>query len=169
MAYREFNDEVLYSEDTFVKVSVKDLVYLKKEAMKNPRQRIRLCTHQDVGDKIHEMFIVHNRDAYVRPHKHLSKTESLYLIEGEVDVIFFDDDGHIIRKVEMGELASGKEFYYRLCEPLYHTLQIKSDVICFFEVTSGPFDPKATVFPSWAPDGKDDQEIKRFMNELRKH
>jgi cupin fold WbuC family metalloprotein len=163
MDYRKVNDEVLYPNEQFVSLNATDLAFLKTESFKNPRKRIRLCAHQSMDDKIHEMFIVHTRDAYVRPHKHLNKTESFYLIQGEVDVVFFDDEGRVIRKVEMGELASGKEFYYRLCEPLYHTLLIKSDVICFFEVTSGPFDPKDTVFPSWAPDGSDPGQVKHFM------
>lgn len=166
MAYRKFNDEVLYPEGDFVSVDAQVLSFLKAGALKNPRQRLRLCTHQDVSDKVHEMFIVHTRQAYVRPHKHLKRDESFYLIEGEVDVVFFDDDGRIRKKVEMGDLASGKTFYYRLNEPLYHTLKIKSDVICFFEVTSGPFDPQDTQFPVWAPDGKDEQKVRNFIEGL---
>ncbi|MDE2223604.1 MAG: WbuC family cupin fold metalloprotein, partial [Candidatus Omnitrophica bacterium] len=99
MAYRKFNDEVFYPADKFVTIDGTDLAFLKAEAMKNLRRRMRLCAHQTVDDRIHEMFIVHTRDAYVRPHKHLNKTESFFLLEGEVEVVFFDDDGGIIRKV----------------------------------------------------------------------
>ena len=166
MSYRKANDEVLYPANSFVTVSAQDIAYLKKEAMNNPRQRIRLCSHQDPADKVHEMFIIHGRDAYVRPHKHLKRMESFFVIEGEVDVIFFDDEGGITRKVEMGALASGKTFYYRLNEKEYHTLYIKSDLICFFEATSGPFNADDTLFAPWSPDGKDPAEAKEFMQEL---
>jgi cupin fold WbuC family metalloprotein len=165
MDYRKFNDEVLYPSGKFVTLDAQGIRFLKAEAMKNPRHRIRLCTHQDTHDKVHEMFIVHGRDAYVRPHKHMTKTESFYLLEGEVDAIFFDEEGRVTRKVELA-VAPGKSFYYRICEPIYHTLYIKSDVICFLEVTSGPFDPKDTVFPSWAPDGHHADEGRLFMQKV---
>ncbi|MDE2027888.1 MAG: WbuC family cupin fold metalloprotein [Candidatus Omnitrophica bacterium] len=167
MAYRKFNDEVFYPADKFVTIDGTDLAFLKAEAMKNLRRRMRLCAHQTVDDRIHEMFIVHTRDAYVRPHKHLNKTESFFLLEGEVEVVFFDDDGGIIRKVTLGTMDSGKLFYYRLNEPLYHTLNIKSDMVCFFEVTAGPFDRRDTVFPSWAPDGNNQEQVIQFMRRIR--
>ena len=166
MDYRKVNDEVLYPNERFVHLNAIDLAFLKTEAFKNPRKRIRLCTHQSVDDKIHEMFIVHTKDAYVRPHKHINKSESFYLIEGEVDVIFFDDHGDISKKVEMGSPFSGKFFYYRISDPFFHTFCIKTDLICFYEVTEGPFNRFDTIFPTWAPDGSDVEQAKEFLNKL---
>ena len=166
--YKKINDEVLYPAQGFVSVKAEDIAFLKAEALKNPRKRIRLCTHQSMDDKVHEMFIVHGKDAYVRPHRHLNKAESLFLMEGEADALFFNDSGQAVRRIEMGALGSGKQFYYRLCEPVYHTLLIKSEAICFFEVTSGPFTVKDTEFPSWAPDGKDEALARKYMNGLNK-
>lgn len=166
MDYRKENDEVLYPKDQFVALKAADLAFLKTESFKNPRKRIRLCTHQSMDDKVHEMFIVHTKDAYIRPHKHINKPESFYLIEGEVDVIFFDDQGKIINRLEMGPPASGKLFYYRLSDPIYHTLCIKTDLICFYEVTQGPFNRADTVFPSWAPDGSNVGQVKEFLDKL---
>jgi len=168
MEHRKVNDEVLYPNQSFVSLKAADLSWLKAEALKNQRKRIRLCTHQNIDDKIHEMFIVHGRDAYVRPHRHLNKTESFYLMEGEADAIFFNEEGKVIRRLPMGVLGSGKQFYYRLSEPVFHTLLIKSEVICFFEVTSGPFVSKDTEFPSWAPDGKDECLARAYMDGLAK-
>ena len=166
MENRKINDEVLYPKDKFVSLKAADLQFLKTEALKNPRQRIRLCAHANLDDKVHEMFIVHGADAYVRPHRHLNKTESLFLVEGEADAIFFNDAGDVVQRIAMGPMGSGKQFYYRLCEPLYHSLFIKSDAISFFEVTSGPFNPDDTQFPSWAPDGKDETKARQYMNAL---
>ncbi len=166
MDYRKVNDEVLYPNERFVNLNAADMTFLKAEAFKNPRKRIRLCTHQSTDDNVHEMFIVHVKDAYVRPHKHINKSESLYLIEGEVDVIFFNDHGEIIKKVEMGSPISGKFFYYRLADPFFHTFCIKTDLICFYEVTEGPFNRVDTVFPSWAPDGNDKKSVEVFMRKI---
>ncbi len=167
MKYRKINDEVLYPNDRFVSLNGADLTFFKEEALKNPRQRIRLCAHQGMDDRVHEMFIIHAKDAYVRPHKHINKAESLYLIEGEVDVVFFDDEGHMTKRVEMGPPLSGKTFYYRLSDPWYHTLCINTDLICFYEVTQGPFNREDTVFPSWAPDGSDLSQAEKFMSSVR--
>jgi len=163
MEFRKVSDEVLYPSEQLVKLNADNLAFLKTEAVKNLRKRSRICTHQSKEDKIHEMFIVLTKESYIRPHKHINKSESFYLIEGEVDVIFLDDEGQIIKKVEMGPVHSGKTFYYRLTDPFYHTFYIKSEVICFHEVTQGPFNREDTVFPAWAPDGSDQNEVDEYM------
>ena len=76
----------------------------------HPRSRIRLCAHPDVNDTLHEMLIVHEKGTYVRPHKHLNKTESVHIIEGSVDVVIFDDDGNITDVIQMGDYKSGRNF-----------------------------------------------------------
>lgn len=166
--YRKINDEVLYPDGKFVGLKASDLAFLRTQAARNPRKTIRLCAHQSVEDKVHEMFIVHGRDTYVRPHRHLNKTESFFLMEGEADAVFFSDDGKVVRRIAMGAPGSGKQFYYRLCEPLYHTLIIRTETISFFEVTGGPFAAEDTQFPPWAPDGKDKALAGQYMQGLDK-
>ncbi len=146
------SDEVLYPAEEVVVVEATDLTQLKRLALLNPRQRIRLCAHHSPGDRLHEMFIVHTSDCYVRPHKHLGKAESMAILEGEVDVVLFHDDGTIRQVIRMGDLNSGKLFYYRLSEPIYHTLLIRSQFLVFHEITEGPFLREKTVFPDWAPE-----------------
>lgn len=146
------SDEVLYPVEDVVVVESSDLAQMKQLALINPRQRIRLCTHHSPSDRLHEMFIVHTSDCYVRPHKHLGKEESMAILEGEVDVVLFHDDGTIRQVIRMGDLNSGKRFYYRLSEPTYHTLLIRSKFLVFHEITEGPFLRAHTVFPEWAPE-----------------
>jgi cupin fold WbuC family metalloprotein len=146
------SDEVLYPLEEVVTVESADLAQLKRLALLNPRQRIRLCAHRSPGDRLHEMFIVHTSDCYVRPHKHLGKAESMAILEGEVDVVLFHDDGTIRQVIRMGDLNSGKLFYYRLSEPIYHTLLVRSQFLVFHETTEGPFLREKTVFPDWAPE-----------------
>lgn len=92
---RKESDEVLYPEEDVVLLQPADLQELKRLAVMNPRQRVRLCAHHTPNDQLHEMFIVHTRDCYVRPHKHLGKVESLAVLEGEVDAVLFDNDGDL--------------------------------------------------------------------------
>lgn len=148
---RKESAEVLYPDEQVVFVDSADLDELKRLAQLNPRQRVRLCTHRSPADSLHEMFIVHMRDCYVRPHKHLGKSESMTVLEGEVDVVLFEDDGSIRDVIGMGAPGSGRIFYQRLSDPIYHMLIIRSEFLVFHESTEGPFLRENTAFPDWAP------------------
>ncbi|WP_445775342.1 WbuC family cupin fold metalloprotein [Shewanella sp.] len=148
---RKESDEVLYPEEDVVLLQLDHIQELKRRAELNLRHRVRLCAHRSPQDSLHEMFIVHMRDCYVRPHKHLGKVESMAVLEGEVDMVLFHDDGSIRRMIPMGTQSSGKVFYQRLADPVYHTLLIRSEFLVFHEITEGPFLRKSTVFPDWAP------------------
>jgi cupin fold WbuC family metalloprotein len=112
------------------------------------------------------MLIVHTRETYVRPHKHPGKSESFHLIEGEVDIVFFDNEGKMTDVIAMGDYSSGKTFYYRIATPIYHTLLIRSDVIVFHEATNGPFRPQEMVFAPWEPDPTDSLAVSEFIRRL---
>jgi cupin fold WbuC family metalloprotein len=160
------NAEVFYSEADITVTNRADIELLKSLSKGNSRRRVRLCAHENPENSLHEMVIVHERDTYVRPHKHLGKSESVHIIEGLVDVVIFDDGGQIERVICMGDYLSGKTFYYRISTPSFHTLIIRSDFVVFHETTSGPFDRKDTVFASWAPDHVDANSSRMFMAEL---
>jgi cupin fold WbuC family metalloprotein len=164
--YRFQNAEVLYSDAEIVTAARSDIEQLVHFSSGNPRKRIRLCAHKEPEQKLHEMLIIHERSAYVRPHKHPGKSESMHVISGQVDVVIFDDAGEISRVIEMGDYASGLPFYYRVDTPIFHTLIIRSDVLVFHEITDGPFQPGASVFPTWAPDGNDVALAERYISEL---
>ena len=163
MRATKFNEEVLYASDDVVKVDSNDIKELKQKAEQNRRSRIRLCAHKNIDDSIHEMLIVHKKNCYVRPHKHINKTESFHIIEGSVDIILLDEDGRINEIVPMGDYATGRKFFFRLPRSRYHTLLIQSEVLVFHEITNGPFKPEETVFASWAPEEKDENEVVKYM------
>lgn len=164
--FNEFSQEVLYAADPIVQIDRHDIAELIKRSDRNPRTRIRICAHRCVEDKVHEMFIVHAREAYVPPHKHLDKSESFHVIKGLVDVVLFDDAGKLSEVIPMGDYQSGRKFYYRLSDPCYHTLLINSDHLVFHETTNGPFNRTDTVFAPWAPDPSDASAVKAFMDKL---
>jgi cupin fold WbuC family metalloprotein len=158
--------EVRYATDAIVLVDAADVARLKKEAGENARRRIRLCAHESVDSPLHEMLIVHTMDTYIRPHKHVGKSESFHVVEGEVDVVVFDEDGGIADVIPMGTFASGRPFFYRIAEPLFHTLLIRSGVLVFHETTGGPFRRADTVFAPWAPEDGDVPAVHRFLADL---
>lgn len=158
--------EVKYATGAVVTVDGRDVSQLKDDASKNARRRIRLCAHGSVDDRLHEMVIVHARDTYVRPHKHLGKSESFHVIEGDVDVVLFEDDGSIREVIRMGPFGSGRPFFYRIADPVFHTLLIRSAVLVFHETTNGPFRRADTVFAPWAPEDQDGAGVERFVADL---
>ncbi len=164
--YRIQNPEVLYTRDAVTKVDRAEISRFKELSAANPRKRVRLCTHAGPKERLHEMLIVHERGAYVRPHKHPGKIESTHVVEGTVDVVTFDDDGRIGEVIPVGDYASGRTFYYRMAAPMYHTLLIRSDVLVFHEITNGPFDRKDTVFAPWAPADDDNEGVRRYIADL---
>ncbi len=168
MKIKEINDEIFYGEGDLVKVTQKEINFLKEKALVAKRQRSRLCTHRDVEEPIHEMLIVHNSNTYVRPHKHLGKSESFHLIEGSANIVIFNEQGDIKEVLPMGERTSGKFFYYRMKEGLYHTLIIISDVIVFHEITKGPFNKVDTVFAPWSPEDEDQNIAEEFISRIKK-
>jgi cupin fold WbuC family metalloprotein len=162
-SFRVESPEVMYADSTLAIVEQEDIEELKTLALLNASQRARLCTHLDVTDALHEMLIVHQRGAYVRPHKHIGKSESTHIIEGEVDLVLFDDAGAIERVIEMGSYESRKPFYYRMNSSVFHMLIVRSDVVIFHEATNGPFIANASCFASWAPATSETVEITKFV------
>ncbi len=82
--------------------------------------------------------------SYIRPHKHPGKSEAFHIVEGEVDIVVFKDDGEIDQVVPLGRPGGGRSFYYRMSKPFFHTLIIRSDLLIVHEITNGPFRPQGT-------------------------
>ncbi|WP_063995919.1 WbuC family cupin fold metalloprotein [Bradyrhizobium sp.] len=160
---RAQNPEVYYSDDAIVTANDATIAELKRIAAGNPRLRSRLCTHPDPSSGLHEMLIVHHREAYVRPHKHFGKPESFHLMEGTAQVVIFEDDGRIRDVLEMAPYGRGALCYYRMPEQLFHSILITSEWLVFHETTAGPFDPSRTAFPDWAPDGSDAAAVQNYV------
>ena len=157
------NPEVAIAAGPVVAVTRRDVDSLKSRAEGNCRRRMRLCAHQDSDDPLHEMLIILGHGSYIRPHKHLHKTESFHIMEGRADLVLFDDEGRITDVLRMGEYASGRTFYYRLCAAYYHTVMVRSDFLTFHETTNGPFQRADTIFPGWAPEEADAVERDRYL------
>ena len=69
---------------------------LKDIAREHPLKRARLCLHESIENKVHEMIIVAHRDGVIEAHKHPSlKPESYHVIEGELKISIFNNDGSV--------------------------------------------------------------------------
>jgi cupin fold WbuC family metalloprotein len=164
--HRESTPEVWHATDAIIRVDQEDIKRLAARAEQLPRGRARLCMHEDSSAPLHEMLIVHAKGCYVRPHKHLNKSESFHIVEGEVDVVLLTEAAEITEVIRMGDYRSGRPYYYRLNQPLYHTLFIRSPQVLFHEVTNGPFHRADTLFLPGTPEIDNEPEAHRYMQFL---
>lgn len=168
MIRREARPGVWYADDDLLLVAREDIEFLNGRVGATPLKRIRLCAHRRVDDRLHEMFIVHSRDTYIRPHRHLGKAESMLVLHGAADAVFFDDDGRIVRVVQLGDFGSGSQFFYRIDDALYHSLVIRTETLAFKEATTGPLDPAESEFAPWSPAADDVAGAQRYATDLRR-
>lgn len=155
---------VFYNEESILEVGEDWVSRLKSEAQLSPRRRARLCLHRGSQDSVQEMLIVFCRDALVRPHRSLDKSESFHVVAGELRVLIFDDNGRVAQTFDMGPPGSGKTFMCRFASGPWYTYIPLSEFIAVHETARGPFLSSDTVFPNWAPE--EGPELKAFLTEV---
>ncbi|MBN9414779.1 MAG: WbuC family cupin fold metalloprotein [Candidatus Eremiobacteraeota bacterium] len=163
--FRPAGSEACWAHQGNSQVTSQDVADWKAAAGTSSRKRYRLCAHQS-SDSVHEMIICMDRDTYIRPHLHLDQSESMHIVEGLASLVFFDPQGRIDKKIQLGPYGSGRVFYHRTGESVYHTLVIESPCLVVHETTAGPHRPEKTVYASWAPE-EGTPEAESFMRNLR--
>jgi cupin fold WbuC family metalloprotein len=166
MTLAQASPDVFVAQGPIVTVGPCDLAMLKAAASASPRRRARINAHPDGEDTLHEMIIAIDAASYIRPHKHPGKSESFHIIEGEVDVVLFGDEGELEGIVELGAAGGHRAFYYRMSKPIFHTLIVRSGILVVHEITDGPFRPTATVFAEFAPGDRDTDAAQAYQAEL---
>ena len=160
------SEEVITACISNVDVSYKTIRDLVEISKTTSRGRVRLCAHETVNESVHEMFIVHPKGAYIPPHKHLEKSESILVLDGEVEYFTFSDDGVVNQRISMGDYRSGKSFFFRLQKPIFHSMLILSETLTFLEITKGPFKSDDTIEAAWAPNKDCGTEVGLFLRKL---
>jgi cupin fold WbuC family metalloprotein len=160
--------EVFLAEGPIATIGPEDIEVLRRAVRKTPKHRVRINAHPGNDDSLHEMIIAIEPGSYVRPHKHPGKSEAFHIIEGQVDVVVFKDDGNIDRIVSLGAKGSNHPFYYRMSTARFHTLIIRSNLLVVHEITNGPFDPTGAIYAMFAPEESDSAKATTFQAELIK-
>ena len=166
MALVQKSPDVFLAEGPISTIGSSELDTLKAALKASAKRRARINTHPDGEDTLHEMIIAIEPGSYIRPHKHPGKSEAFHIVEGEVDIVVFKDDGEIDQLVRLGAPGSGRSFYYRMSQPFFHTLIVRSDVLIVHEITNGPFRPEETIFADFAPDDSEPRNFEAYQAEL---
>ena len=161
-------EKTIYFNSKIVKLNAQNINDYKKDIITDKVSRGRVCTHFNIDNSLHEMFIINEKSKYVCPHKNQMKNKSYHVIDGLVDIIYFTDTGEINKIIQMGDYISGFPFYLRLVNPGYHTLVTVSDILIIKETIDGPFKETDTMYAPWAPDEEDKEGGNAYLEKLRK-
>ena len=114
----------------------------KKEADNSELKRTRIFLHNSTNDPVQSMIIIARIDTDIPTHKHpKNKPESYTIIEGEMDVIFYDDNSNVINKIH---LDRNKPVV--LIKPLtWHKPVPTTEYVVYHEIYVGPFEKEKDV------------------------
>lgn len=166
--WRMVNEAVYYTDGPVTGLDESAVRHLVGLVASTPRQRVRVCAHQDPDSSLHEMMIVLGADGYVQPHRHHGKQESLHVIEGQARLVLFDDQGEITEQIRLGPFGSDACWYYRIGEPVFHTVIPETATFAFHETTLGPFQREDTETAAWAPNEGPVESWSEYHNELKR-
>lgn len=145
MQLRHLNKEILFAVDPVRSLSQTQIEYLRQEALASPTGRLRICLHRDPEDSLHEMCIALCQDVYYPPHRHVLTEESYVVLDGLARFYVYTEAGELTDEIELGDAASGLQFYARIPANVYHCLLIESDVCVFLETKLGPFSGQPNI------------------------
>lgn len=155
--------EVINNRENLLFVNPEMVENIKEEARKSSRLIARLLMHLSHEDPVQEMLIAMCRGCAVTPNRALGRSESLQVVEGEILLIMFNENGRVIQKVEMGSSMSGKPFLYRFTSTPWHTMVPLTEMVVVHESLQGPFVQSSQPMPEWIP--QNPTELKNFLNQ----
>ncbi|MCW3105821.1 MAG: cupin fold metalloprotein WbuC family [Segetibacter sp.] len=137
-----------------------------EQANASPRRRYPKILHQ-AGAEFNEVFNFMMIDSYMQPHLHPGdeKIEKIYLVQGKIAVVFFDDNGLIIKCTVLD-----KEGVDMISVPAFtwHTYVMLSDSVITYETMMGKYEPQTwkEFFQIAPPEGSAESNI--YLNALKK-
>ncbi len=104
--------------------------------LKNDKSlRPRVNLHDSPHDPVQKMVYVMRQGEERKPHANARELTQIVL-EGDGDLIIYDDTGEEVERYHIGPAAI---FCYTLPPGTYHTKQVHSELMVFFEVMKGPY------------------------------
>ena len=138
---------------------------LAAKAAASPRARAHYNLHNAPTDLVQRFFVAANRETYIRPHRHASRSELVVVLRGRFDVVTFDEHGVVTARLAVGSDVPG--FGYEAPHGTWHSVIAQQDGSIFLEVKEGPYDPAtAAEFAPWAP-AEGDASVPDFLAWMR--
>ena len=166
------NIEAQFNKLPYYSLGKDEIDNLKEKTKNSPRNRFRICLHNDPIHLTQEMIMCFYGFSYFQPHKHEKhKSESYHMIEGALDLYLLDDNGKIINVIKLAssdnDYNEKRQKIYRLSSPIYHLMIPLTKWTIFHEISTGPYEKNNATYAPFAPtDNAEKDEIKRYLNKL---
>ena len=123
-----------------------------KNIVASERSRHRLCFHQSPDVKLHDIIICYDQTSYIPPNKHVNKPETLCILQGNVKLYFFTDNGHLFSTLILSATDSSSSNIVRIPPNTWHGLRVLDDQpVIMKETILGPYDRSSLQWASFAP------------------
>jgi len=136
------------------------------QAASSKRARFPKLMHRP-GDEFNRVFNFIMQDSYMQPHLHpgVEKIEKIYLVQGKVAVLFFDDQGAI---KECTLLEKGGIELIEVPAFTWHTYIMLSKYAISYETMMGVYKPDTwKKFAEWAPQ-EGSLEWREYLERLKR-
>lgn len=117
----------------------------------------RYSLHASPASLLHSMIILQPFGTYAQPRKHPTKVKLFHIVDGEMVVLIFEQDG-AVRAAH--HLATDKVLVVHVEPDCYHTNIALTPQAVYHEVITGPFerDFADRVYASFAPSGSQQEK-----------
>jgi cupin fold WbuC family metalloprotein len=151
----------------FIDEDLFDQVALRAQSVS--RRRMNHNFHAGAEDNPHRFLNVLLRGTYIRPHRHLDppKSEAFLVLEGQAEVIVFNEEGAVTARYLLGAVVNGgKRWGVDLAPGVWHTVVALTERVICYEVKPGPWEPASDKeFATWAPT-ESDPAAPRYLETL---
>ena len=140
-----------------------------QKAAASPRRRMNYNFHRSTDEKVNRLLNVMHRGSYLPVHRHLSpdRCESSVVVKGRIGVLFYDEEGNLTDKREVGPACDCVGF--DIDAGVWHGLVVLEDDTVLFEIKQGPYAPIVPEnIASWMPDAADDEAVESYVKALEK-
>ena len=147
------------------RLSPEEITTYLATAKNSPKHRVPKILHQP-GAVFNQVINFVLADSYMQPHQHpdKEKIEEIWLMEGKMAVLFFDDRGKITRIVHLDPQLNN---YIAIPAFAWHTYVTLSEYSISYETMNGVYDPATwKELAKWAP-AEGTPESSAYLNQLK--
>lgn len=152
--------EYKFLRKDLLKIDKQFIEDIKFKARKNASEKFMYCLHESEDSNMQEIVFAKSRNKYHRPDKHNNCAETKIVLDGEVWIILFEDNGAV---KEAFKCSSDDVSFCRIEKGIFHAIIPITEQVVIYEVREGKFTKDMNIFPDWAPETEDDIEgVKRY-------
>ncbi len=146
------------------------LLELTSKAQVSERKRQNYNLHDGDHDLVQRMLNAFEPLTYVHPHKHVNpdKREAFIILKGRLLVIFFNEEGEIVKHVILDKETG--QFALEIEPNEWHSATGLEEGTVVYEVKDGPYiQSEDKMFAKWAPSegSKDaDKYLRNCLSQL---